>query len=64
MLRNELSGIQVTVPTDILRLVKFVRKVIKKNNSPVEEFEALQNTVTDEKASRTSVKKELGSLRS
>lgn len=44
---DELSGLQTTVTTDSLGLVRFERKAIKKKKSLVEEVEALQKTVSD-----------------
>lgn len=45
MLREELLGLQITVPTDSIGFVKFWREAIKKNKSVVEEVETLHDTV-------------------
>lgn len=64
MLEDELSGLQITFLTDISRLVKFGRDVNKKSKSLVQDVEVLQKTVTDEKAFRDDVQKQLAKLKS
>lgn len=50
MSRNELPGLQMTVPSDSLGIIEFACEVIEKNKSLVEEVEVLQNTDSDEKS--------------
>lgn len=59
LLRNELPGLQITVPTSSLGLVKSGRKFIKRCKSLLEDVEALHMTVTDEKTARTGVEREM-----
>lgn len=54
-LRNEFPGLQMTVPTDSLVLLKLGCEVIKKNKSFLERAEALQKTGSDEMASQDGV---------
>lgn len=62
LFKDELRGLQMTVPTYRLILVKFVRDAIKKNESLVEEVEALPKMVTDEKAEGEGIEKKLTEL--
>lgn len=48
--------------TDRLELVKFVKEIIKKNKSFLEEVEALQKTVSNKNGAPKSVKKEATEL--
>lgn len=64
LLTDELPSLYMTVPADRLRLLKFGRKVIKKNKYLVEEVEASQKTFTGKKTSRRSVENDLIQLES
>lgn len=57
-LREELPGLQITVLSKSVRLLKFERELIMKNKSIAEELEASQRTVSDEKVARDDVEEE------
>lgn len=64
LLGDKLPCSQMTVPTNSLGLVHFGGNLIRKTKHLVEQVEALQNTVTDDKASGKGFEMSLAQLKS
>lgn len=62
LLRDELPALQMKVRTDSPGFVKFRREAFKKNTSLVENVEAFQKKVSDEKTAWQGVEKVLNEL--